>query len=200
MDYLLGAILPYVLVYKYAAILIIAFSGAMILPLPVNPMLLAIGAFSSQGYFNIWLSLSVAVAGNVLGDMTDYLAARKYGEIIIRKLKIRSLRFFRQLEEELRLDAVGTVFTSRFAGSLSPVVNLLAGFVDMPFFNFFIPDFLGDFIEPFAVLFIGYALGAYWSSVSGTLNLVAALVATAVIMFILFRMYRRMSKRYRGME
>jgi membrane protein DedA with SNARE-associated domain len=196
MDSLLGWILSYVLIYKYVAIFIIAFSGAIILPLPVNPMLLAIGAFSSQGYFNVWASLSIAVTGNVLGDMTDYLVAKKYGELIIRKLKLRSVRFFRQLEEELRRDAVGTVFTSRFAGSLSPVVVLLAGFVGVPFFSFFIPDILGDFIEPFVILFIGYALGIYWSSVSGTLNLIAALVATSVVLFVLFRMYRRMSKRY----
>jgi membrane protein DedA with SNARE-associated domain len=200
MNSLLGVILSYILIYKYVAIFIITFLGAMVLPLPVNPTLLAIGAFSSQGYFNIWLALSVAVIGNILGDMTDYLAAKKYGEILIRKLKIRSLRFFRQLEEEVRRDAVGTVFTSRFAGSLGPVVNLLAGFVDVPLFRFLIPDVAGDFIEPFVILFIGYALGTYWSSFSGTLNLIAAMVATAIIMFILFKMYRRMTKRYHGME
>jgi len=196
MESLLSLILSYVLIYKYVAIFIIAFSGAMILPLPVNPMLLAIGAFASQGYFNIWISLSVAVTGNILGDMTDYFLAKKYGEALIRKLKIRNVRFFRQLEAELRRDAVSTIFTSRFAGSLSPIVVLLAGFVDVPFLSFIIPDILGDLIEPLVVLFIGYALGTYWSSVSSTLNLIAALVATAVVMFILFRMHRRITKRY----
>lgn len=196
MDSLLGSILSYVLIYKYAAIFIINFSAALIFPLPANPMLLAVGAFSSQGYFNIWASLFVAVTSNVLGDVAGYLIARKYGELIIRKLKMRRVRFFRQLEEELRADAVGTIFTSRFAGSLSPVVNILSGFVNVPLFHFLIPDIAGDFIEPFVVLFIGYALGDYWSSVSGTLNIVAALVATMVILFILFRMYRRMARRH----
>jgi membrane protein DedA with SNARE-associated domain len=196
MDFLLGSILPYVLIYKYAAIFIISFSGAIILPLPVNLMLLAIGAFSSQGYFNIWFSLTAAMTGNVLGDVTDYFVARKYGEAIIRKFKMREKLFFRQLEEELRSDAVSTVFTSRFAGSLSSITNFLAGFVGVPFFKFLIPDILGDFIEPFFVLIIGYVLGVYWSSASSVLNMIAGLVATAVIMFILFRMYRRMAKRH----
>jgi len=71
------------LIYKYAAIFTIAFFGAIILPLPVNAMLLAIGAFSSQGYLIYGGSLTAAVTGNVLGDVTDYLATRKYGEIII---------------------------------------------------------------------------------------------------------------------
>ena len=151
MSSLLGSILSYVLIYKYAAIFIIAFFGAIILPLPVNAMLLAIGAFSSQGYFNLWGSLTAAVTGNVLGDVTDYLATRKYGEIIIRKLKINKSRLFLQLEEELCQDAVGTVLISRFAGSLSSIVNFLAGFVGVPFFSFLIPDVIGDFIEPFCV-------------------------------------------------
>jgi membrane-associated protein len=195
MGSLLGSILSYVLIYKYAAIFIIAFSGAMILPLPVNAMLLAIGAFSSQGYFNLWGSLAVAVTGNILGDVTDYLLTRKYGEIVIRKLRINKSRFFLRLEEELRQDAVGTVFTSRFAGSLSSVVNLLAGFVGVPLLSFLIPDILGDFIEPFFVLCVGYALGAYWSDFSNILSISVAIVATAVIMFILSKMYRRMEKR-----
>jgi membrane protein DedA with SNARE-associated domain len=195
MDFLLGSILPYVLIYKYAAIFIISFLGSMIIPLPVNLTLLAIGAFSSQGYFNIWLSLTAATAGNVLGDMADYLLARKYGEALIRKLNLRRNIFFQQLEEELRSDAVSTVFTSRFAGSLSSITNFLAGFVNVPLFSFLIPDILGDFIEPLAVLLIGYILGTYWSSASDTLDVFAALVATSVIMFIFFRMYRRMAKR-----
>ena len=195
MDFLIGSILPYVLIYKYAAIFIVSLLGSMILPLPVNMMLLAIGAFSSQGYFNIWVSLLAATTGNVLGDVADYVVARKYGEALIRKLNIRRHTFFRQLETELREDAVSTVFTSRFAGSLSSITNFLAGFVGVPFWSFLMPDMLGDFIEPLAVLFIGYALGTYWSSASDTLDMVAGLVATAVILFILFRIYRRMTKR-----
>jgi membrane protein DedA with SNARE-associated domain len=195
MDFLLGSILPYVLIYKYAAIFIVSFLGAIILPLPVNMMLLAIGAFSSQGYFNIWFSLTAAMTGNILGDMMDYVLARRYGEALIRKLNIRHNAFFLQLEEELRSDAVSTVFTSRFAGSLSSITNFLAGFVGVPLWSFLIPDVVGDFIEPLVILFVGYGLGTYWSSASDILDMFAALVATAVILFILFRIYRRMLKR-----
>jgi membrane protein DedA with SNARE-associated domain len=197
MDSLLASVLSYVLIYRYAAIFIIEFFGAIILPLPVNAAMLAVGAFSSQGYFNLWGSLTAAVAGNVLGDLTDYLATRKFGEIVIKKLRINKSRFFLQLEEELRQDAVSTVFSSRFAGSLSSIVNFVAGFVGVPFFSFFIPDLLGDLIEPLVLMCVGYVLGVYWDNFSSVLTIFAAVVATGVIMFILFRMYRRMTKRRR---
>lgn len=195
MSSLLNPILSYVLLYRYIAIFIFDFGSALILPLPMGVTLLAVGAFSSQGYFNLWYALIVAVVGNVLGDVAGYLLTRKYGETIIRKLKIDKSRFFVQLEEELRQDAVGTVFSSRFAGSLSSVVNLLAGFVKVPFLSFIIPDIVGDVIEPAAILLVGYVLGVYWSSASDVLTLSAAVVATALVLFIMFKMYRRMVRR-----
>ncbi|MCL4405365.1 MAG: VTT domain-containing protein [Patescibacteria group bacterium] len=195
MGSLLSSILSYVLVYRYAAIFVFNFGAAMILPLPMSATLLAVGAFSSQGYFNIWESLAVAVSSNVLGDLADYLLTRRYGATIIRKLKIDQSRFFVQFEEELRHDAAGTVFSSRFAGSLSSVVNLLAGFVGVPLLSFIIPDIIGDVIEPTVILFVGYILGIYWSNASDIFTLLAAVVATAVVLFVMFRIYRRMARR-----
>jgi membrane protein DedA with SNARE-associated domain len=193
---ILDAVLSYVLLYKYAAVGILVYSAAVILPLPGNAMLLAVGAFASQGYINFWEVLAVAVSANTLGDITDYALTRKFGERIIRALRLHKFKFYNQLQEELRADAAVTVFTTRFAGSLSPVACLLAGLVGVPFFpTFFVNDLLGNFIEPFAALTIGYLVGGYWNNFSDPLELVAAIVAVAVVMFVLFRIYQRMARR-----
>ena len=197
MDALLGPLLSYLLLYKYAALFIVVYSGAIILPLPVNAMLLAVGAFSSQGYFSFWISLALAVTANTLGDLTDYGITRRYGEAVTRKLKIDKARFFIQLKEELRTDAAVTVFTTRFAGSLSSIANFLAGLVGVPFTTFLFFDLLGNIIEPFAALAIGYLVGNYWSDFSGFLSLIAGMVAAGVILFILARIYRRMAGKSR---
>src|SRR5271170_7278391 len=118
MDSLLTPLLSYLLLYKYVALFIIVYTGAIMIPFPVNAMLLALGAFASQGYFSFWISLMVAVTANTLGDLTDYGVARKYGEWVIHKLHFDKVRFFTRLKEELRTDAAVTVFTTRFAGSL----------------------------------------------------------------------------------
>ena len=192
---ILNPILSYVLLYKYVTIALVVYSSAVILPLPGNAMLLAVGAFASQGYFNFWGALATAVIANTLGDLTDYGLTRRWGERVTRILRLHKFKFYDQLQEELRADAAVTVFTTRFAGSLSPVAALLAGLVRVPFKIFFINDFLGNFIEPFAALALGYAAGDYWNNFSDTLEIFAGVVAVAVIMFVLFRIYRRMVRR-----
>jgi len=196
MDALLAPLLSYLLLYKYATIFILAYAGAVILPLPVNASLVAVGAFSSQGYFNFWLALTIAVIGNTLGDLTDYGITRKYGEAVIRKLRFDRVRFFVHLKEELRTDAAVTVFVTRFAGSLSSIANFLAGLVGVPFKTFLFYDVIGNIIEPLVALSLGYLVGNYWSDFSSFLGLVTGIIATGVILFILVRMHRRITKRY----
>ncbi|HUZ92818.1 MAG TPA: DedA family protein [Candidatus Paceibacterota bacterium] len=192
----LGLILSYVLLYKYAALFVIVYISALIVPLPSNAMLVAVGAFSSQGYFNFFASLAIATVANTLGDLTDYGITRRWGEPAIRKLRFDRVRFFNHLREELRTDAAVTVFTTRFAGSMSTVTNFLAGLVAVPFRTFLLYDFLGNFIEPFCALGFGWLAGDYWSYFSGTVTLAAGIVAASVILFVLARMYRRMLRRY----
>jgi membrane protein DedA with SNARE-associated domain len=195
---ILNELLSYVLLYKYATIAVVVYFAAVILPLPSNAMLLAIGAFASQGYINFWGALTTAVIANTLGDCTDYWVTHHFGERVTRILHLHKFKFYNQLQEELRTDAAITVFITRFAGSLSPVANFLAGLVRVPFKIFLINDFLGNIIEPFGALALGYAAGDYWSNFSGTLELIAAIVAVAIIIFVLARIYRRMMRRYEG--
>lgn len=192
---ILFSLLSYVLLYKYVAIAFFLFISAIIVPLPVNATMLAVGAFASQGYINFWLALSIAAISSTLGDLTDYGITRKYGEQVTRALHLHKFKFYNQLQEELRTDAAITVFTSRFAGSLSIITNFLAGLVNVRFRTFFVNDLLANIIEPFGALGIGYVVGDYWSDFSNLLEIVTAIIAVAVVMFIFVRMYRRMMKK-----
>ena len=196
MNEILAPLLSYVLLYKYVAIGLIVYTSAMILPLPTNAMLLAVGAFASQGYFNYWILVPLAVIANTLGDLTDYGLARYYGDWIVRVLRLQKLRFYAQLQEELRTDATVTVFITRFAGSLSPIAALFAGLVAVPLNTFFWPDLLGNIIEPGAAVTIGYAVGNYWSDFSSTFDLFAAIAATGILLLVLARIYHRMMKHH----
>lgn len=196
MDSLLTPLLSYVLLYKYIAIFAVVYIGAVGVPLPANAMLLAVGAFASQGFFSFWGSLAIAVIANSLGDLTDYALTRRFGEVIIRVLKLDKVKFFGNLKEELKSDAAITVFTTRFAGSLSSITNFLAGLVGVPFLIFFFFDLLGNIIEPFVALLIGYLVGNYWSNFSNLLSLAAGIIAVGILLFIVIRMYRRIMKKY----
>jgi membrane protein DedA with SNARE-associated domain len=196
MEPFLVPLLSYLLLYKYVALFVVVYASAVIVPLPSNAMLLAVGAFASQGYFSFWASLATAVIANTLGDLTDYGIARKYRSAVMRILRLDKLLFFRELEKELRTDAAITVFTTRFAGVMSTPANFLAGLAEVPFKTFLWCDFLGNAIEPFVALSLGYLLGNYWSDFSGPLSLLTGIVAVGVILFVLTRIYARVIKRY----
>jgi undecaprenyl-diphosphatase len=193
---MLSFFLSYLLLYKYATLAIAVYAAAVIAPLPTNAMLLAVGAFASQGYFNFWWSLVIAVSANTAGDLTDYFLARHYGERLTRALHLHRFEFFEQLREELRTDAAITVFTTRFAGSLSPVASFLSGLVRVPFRTFFWCDIAGNLIEPGAALVIGYTVGSYWTDFSGPMEIVAGIVAVGIVLFVLFRISRRIARRH----
>ncbi len=199
MTEILAPLLSYVLLYKYVAVGLIVYTSAVILPLPTNAMLLAVGAFASQGYFNYWILVPLAIIANTLGDLTDYGLARYYGDAAIRLLHLHKIKFYNELKEELRTDAAVTVFITRFAGSLSPVAALLAGLVEVPFGTFFFYDLLGNIIEPGAALTIGFAVGNYWSDFSSSFDLFAGIAAAGIVLFVLMRIYRRMMK-HRNLE
>ena len=194
---MLTLLLSYLLLYKYVALAVAVYVAAIIVPLPTNAMLLAIGAFASTGYiFNIWISFAVAVIANSAGDLTDYFLARYFGPTVIRVLHLHKFKFFDQLRSELQTDAAVTVFTTRFAGSLSALGNFLSGIVGVPFWTFFWCDVVGNIIEPGAALGIGYAVGNYWSEFSGPLEIFAGIVAVLIVLFIVFRIYRRITRKY----
>lgn len=193
---ILAALLSWLLLYKYAALFAIVYSSAVLLPLPANATLLAVGAFSSQGYFNFWISLVVAVTANTLGDLTGYAVTRHWGETVTHALRLHKFRFFNRLAEEFRTDAAITVFITRFASSLSTISNFLAGLVKVPFGTFLFYDIVGNFVEPGAALGLGYLVGDYWNNFSGTFEMVTGVIAIAVIIFVLARISRRMAKKY----
>lgn len=196
MDFLLSSVLSYVLLYKYVAIFVIIYFSALIVPFPSNGMLLAVGAFASEGYIGFWPSLAIAVIANSLGDLTDYALARKFGDGIVRALKLDRARFFLRLKEELRADGAFTVFATRFAGVISTPASFLAGIVGVPAKTFIPYDILGNIIEPFFALLLGYVARDYWSDLSGFTGLFAGAVAAGIIVFVLVRIYRRIHKRW----
>ncbi len=193
---ILSALLTWLLLYKYAALFAIVYAGSVLLPLPVNAALLAVGAFSGEHYFSFWGSLAVAVTANCAGDLTAYLVTRHWGEKVTHALRLDRFRFFGYLGEELRTDAAITIFLTRQAGYLSNISNFLAGLVEVPFLTFFFFDLVGNLVEPPAALTIGYVFGSYWSNFSLPFDVVTGIVAVSVIIFVLARISRSIARKY----
>lgn len=180
-----GFLLSFLLLYKYFALFVLIFIGASLLPIPINFLLLAAGAFASQGYFNFSISLMVAVIANIAGDSFDYYLAQKYGNSILKKLHIQIPNYIEKLEHYVKQHAGVTVFLTRFFGITGILTNFLSGFIGIPFIKFVFYDFLGNFISTTTILSIGYFLGLDWENFSNASNfpnyIIAAIIITTII-------------------
>ena len=101
MDFLLlfSSLLSFLLLYKYIALFVLVFIAAVGLPVPSNTLLIAVGAFASQSYFSLPISLAVAVVANVLGDLLDYFIIRKYGAVILKKNYHKKFSFIAKMKK-----------------------------------------------------------------------------------------------------
>ncbi len=167
------------------------FSAAIILPLPINVMLTAIGAFSNQGYFSVWYVWFVAVLANVIGDICVYLALKRYGHEILREKYIKKYSFFIKLEHYVANHTGMTIFVSRFVGVLGPPVNFLAGFMKIKMNTFAFFDFLGNALEIGILLFLGYVIGDSWGDISGLVSIAEGLILVSVIIYVLVQLFKK---------
>jgi membrane-associated protein len=171
MNAALGAFLSFLLLYKYVGLFVFIFASAVILPLPDNSILLATGAFASQGYFDFWISLAVALVANVAGDCVGYFLAKRYGKAALARMHVRIPPYIDRLDAYLRRHPRRSIFITRFIGTADVVVNVLSGFADIPLGKFLLWDVLGNFVSLFYILYLGYLFGAFWSNVSGILSI-----------------------------
>jgi len=194
MEFILSTALSYLLLYKYAALFVIGYLAALFLPLPSDSTVLAAGAFASQGYFNIYLVLIFALAGNILGDATGFFIARRYGREFLMKVGFRRLlesKKFTNVEKFIADNSGPTIFLTRFVGQLGPLVNILCGLSEMPYKKFFLYESLGEFADVVALGLAGYFLGSGWQNLTETLTLVGIGIIIVIIAFIFFRIYFR---------
>src|SRR6185369_11643502 len=91
-------VLSYLLLYKYATIFVVVASSAFIVPLPTSALLLAAGAFASQGYLSFATCVAVAAIANTIGDTMGYTLTRIFGYTFIEKHYKKKHAYFVRVE------------------------------------------------------------------------------------------------------
>ena len=168
MSGLVNTLLPYVLTYKYVAIFIITFLGAILLPLPSGTIVMAAAAFSTQGYMNFFLVLLVGILGNVSGDHSGYWIARRYGIPTLKKIGFRTLiesEGFYETGQKISDHAIITIYLSRFMTAIAPSVNILSGLSKLSYLKFSTFEVLGEITEVSCFAVTGYLFGMHWTYV-----------------------------------
>jgi membrane protein DedA with SNARE-associated domain len=89
MNFLLQHIIPFILLYKYTALFLVAFIASFVIPIPSGNVLIASGALSAVGYLNIWIIIPLSIVANILGDNLNYFISYKYGKKALHSIGLR---------------------------------------------------------------------------------------------------------------
>ena len=197
MNAILSFILSYLLLYKYPALFAITYLASILLPLPSDTALLAAGAFAGQGFLNIYLVISVALVGSVLGDFTGFIVARKYGREFLMKIGLRKMIMsekFKNLEKFIADNSRSTIFITRFIGQIGPLVNILAGLSEMPLRKFLFYEILGTATDVVVISLAGYFLGSAWQNLTTVIELVGVGLIVVAVAIVFSKIYFRKLK------
>lgn len=189
MNFLLSGLLSFLLVYKYPALFLIVFASAVFAPFPTDTMLVAVGAFASQGYFSALVSYAAALSANILGDILSYVLWKRYGKTIIREKYAQKYRFFEKIELYVKNYTGPTVFVSRFIGIMGPIVNFLAGWGRVRLRTFVFGSVFGNAINDGWPIVLGYIIGSQWENFSGLVEIFGAIVVLLAVVGTLIKIY-----------
>ncbi|HTH93025.1 MAG TPA: DedA family protein [Candidatus Paceibacterota bacterium] len=185
MDFFAQTILPYVLLYKYWALLFITFLSSLAIPIPAGTLLVASSAFASQGYFNFYLVLLVVIIANIVGDNICYWIARKYGKQVFDYFsftrKVVESKNFKLIEAKLRQRPGFVIFISRFEAIATLSVNAICGLSKVPYKKFLLFEAIGAVGDAVLYGMIGFLFGDSWEAVNNLIGNFSIIVLIVLI-------------------
>ena len=161
------SLLSFLLLYKYIALFCIGFLGAFALPIPASTTLVAAGAFASLGYFDLKYVLMTAFIANILGDLSGYFLARRYGVRVFNSIGLGSVlrsKFFKKIEAYVRSFPQTVIFVTRFMTEVGPVTSIVSGLGRVRVRTFVAFALLGEIAYVLLYGLTGFYLGGEWEN------------------------------------
>ena len=187
MDQLLNYLLTLVLNYGYPIIIALVALTYLGLPLPLNTIIVAAGAFTTSDNLDIVLLIPIVFLSAFIGDSVHFYLARKYGLIITKKLPIKlNHQFSNVIHKYLDSWGSGLIFITRWLlTSFGIPLNIIAGLNSFPVKKFLIWAGLGELVWAIIYTLIGQQLGVNWVLILDLINNTPLLLTFVVIGLIL---------------
>lgn len=193
MGTIITSALAYLLLYKYVTLFVVAYLAALLIPLPSNTSLIAASAFASQGYLNIYGVILVAFCANVLGDITGFFLARKYGKHVLLKIGFRKIIesvYYSKIELFIVEHSKIAIFVTRFIGGIGPLVNIITGFSkDVSIKKFLVFGMMGEFVYVISLSLSGYFLGSSWQDFMTTEEMISLVFIFLLVIFVVKKIF-----------
>lgn len=163
-------------------------------PIPGETMLVAASAYAAAGHLNIALVVICCIAGVWLGSTLSYLAGRRGGVELLRRLHVPDRELARA---QTFMDRWGgyTVFLGRFVAFLRSYLGWLAGINRMAPAPFLLWNLAGATLWTLTFATLGYLLGHNWALIEGIFKTLGygagTLVVVAALGYIVYRRRRK---------
>lgn len=162
-------------------------------PIPGETMLVAASAYAARGHLNIVLVVVACIAGVWLGSTLSYLAGRRGGVAMLRRLRVPDRHLDRA---QLYMTRWGgyTVFLGRYVAFLRSYIGWLAGINRMAEGPFLLWNLAGATAWTLTFATLGYLVGNNWALVERIFKTLGyggvAIVVAAVIGYVVYKRRR----------
>ena len=198
MSTLLPTLISWLQLYGYPALWLCVYIAAVGIPLPVSLILLALGAFTALGDFNLPLLAITTISASVCGDCTGYWIGRKVGQPLViwlgrqNRFRLISPKALQRSQSYFARHGSWAIFLSRcLIPALGGAINILAGAEVFPFLRFFLIDLIGETLGALPPLILGYIFGASWEAIGNLLSQISTLLLILLIAAYLIRLLIR---------
>lgn len=196
---MLETLLSYLLVYQYTLLFFVVFLASFWLPIPASALIMAVGAFAVDGYFETTLSFFVILAGVLCGDFLGYILSRLYGKQLFIRLhmgRVFESKQFLLFEPYFRNNASLSIFLSRFLITVIwPAINILSGISRISYLRFLVADISWEVLYVLIYGGIGYMFWNEWEYMLSILQNFSSLVFSGFAFFILFFFFWKFQKK-----
>ncbi len=142
-------------------------------------------------------AMGAALLGGMLGAIVSYWIARWGGRAAVerwgRYVLIRAHELDRA-ERWFQRHGDGAVFFGRLLPGIRTFISLPAGVAEMPFGRFVVFSFLGALPWTILFVYVGYGLGSQWQHVTNLSHYFLAVVAVALVAWVIMLWRRRKSR------
>jgi len=197
MEHFQQAIIGLIDHYGYAGLFTVLVLGNFGVPIGSEIVLPVAGALTATGHLtNLWLTILVAIAGELAGGSVGYAIGRYGGVPAIERFgKYVHFTHDRLVRVHSFFERWGTfaIFVCRFLPFIRGIVAIPAGIAEMNLVLFYLWTFLGSLIFCTFLILLGSALGTHLDTVlpllrrGGYIVLSVAIVAIVVTVVVMRR-------------
>ncbi len=127
-------------------------------PLPVTLLLIVTGSLVAQGVMPMWLAITLATIGSVMGDQIGYAIGRWGGTALVARFTgmLGGPERMAKAETHARRWGGPGVFLSRWLVTpLGSLINLTSGIAEYPWLRFLLWDVLGEALGAALYILLG---------------------------------------------